>query len=56
MARSAYIYLVTKEDHPVAAFTVKWEMESWIERNPDTYEKFRMGDGLAGAKSPVEMT
>ena len=35
MARSSYIYLVRENNEPVAAFTVKHEMESWIGRNPD---------------------
>ena len=60
MARSSYIYLVTEKDQPVAAFTVKWEMESWVDRHPGIYRRFRMSDGLSGAigvgKSPVEMS
>ncbi len=55
MARATYIYLVTKDGEPIAAFTVKHEMESWIVRNPGTYNKFRMGDGGHGAKAPAEM-
>ena len=58
MARSSYIYLVTEKDEPVAAFTVKWEMLSWIEHHPGDYEKWRMSDGLYGDrddKFPVGM-
>jgi len=59
MARSAYIYLVTEDGEPVAAFTVKWEMEWWIERNPGEYRLFRMVDGRWAepiAKRPVAMS
>jgi len=58
VARSTYIYLVTVEDKPVAAFTVKWEMEKWINDNPGKYRRYRMGDGLymdRPSKRPVEM-
>jgi hypothetical protein len=55
MARSTYIYLVTSIGYPVAAFTVKREMEQWIRQHPSVYQKFRMGDGLSGKKEPVEM-
>jgi hypothetical protein len=57
MARSTYIYLVTADDAPVAAFTVKWEMEWWIAHNPGTYKRFRMSDGTYTdrEKRPVEM-
>jgi hypothetical protein len=33
MARSTYIYLVTMGSVPLAAFTVKHELESWVARN-----------------------
>ncbi len=65
MPKSTYIYLVTVEDKPVAAFTVKWEMEKWINDNPGNYRRYRMGDGLykfgctvhmdRPSKRPVEM-
>ena len=57
MARSTYIYLLMENDEPVAAFTVKWEMERWINHHPGTYKRFRMGDGLYTdrTKEPVEM-
>ena len=55
MARSTYIYLVTKDDAPVAAFTVKYEMEWWIANNTGTVKRWRMGDGKSGRKAPVEI-
>ncbi len=56
MARSSYIYLVTAGDKPVAAFTVKWEMEYWIMHNPGNYRRYRMRDGDKPAdKQPIEM-
>ena len=60
MARSSTIYLVMEDDKPVAAFTVKWEMEAWIKGNHNCYYKrFRMKDGDYGYcradKLPVEM-
>jgi hypothetical protein len=49
-----------EDDKPVAAFTVKWEMEAWIKGNHNCYYKrFRMKDGDYGYsradKLPVEM-
>ena len=61
VARSTYIYLLMDKadwDMPVAAFTVKWEMESWIINNPGTYVRLRMRDGLypdRTGKQPVGM-
>lgn len=55
MARSSYIYLVTDNSEPIAAFTVKWEMASWIRRHPGNYQRFRMADGLYPNKQPVAM-
>lgn len=47
------------DQNPVAGFTVKHEMKTWLERNLDerTAEEFRiwrLSDG--GHRSPVEMT
>jgi hypothetical protein len=58
MARSSYIYLVTEMEKPVAAFTVKWEMEWWIIHHPGTYKQFRMRDGsnTPQDKLPIEIT
>ena len=53
MARSHYIYLVWRGDrkfprhfvrsHPVAAFTVKHELISWLEKCTDPYkEEFKV--------------
>jgi hypothetical protein len=60
MARSSTIYLVMQHGIPIAAFTVKWEMNAWIKRNPGCcYRRFRMKDGDYGYsledKSPVVM-
>lgn len=56
MSRSTYIYLVMKDNTPVAAFTVKWEMQWWIERHPSTYTILRMRDGTHADKGePVIM-
>jgi hypothetical protein len=44
MARSYNIYVVTAptecgaESRPVAAFTVKHELESWVKRNQDKFD------------------
>ena len=57
MARSSYIYLVTEMEKPVAAFTVKWEMEWWIIHHPGAYKQFRMRDGdIPQDKLPIEIT
>jgi hypothetical protein len=48
MARSSYIYLVTQKGSgvPVAAFTVKRELGSWLwEQDMSRYRAFRMKDG-----------
>ena len=36
MARSSYVYVVTRLGEPVKAFTVKHELLTWIERNYDS--------------------
>jgi hypothetical protein len=54
MARSSYIYLVLGLQGEVeAAFTVKHEMRTWLERNPGDYELWRIGDG--GTRPPTRM-
>jgi hypothetical protein len=57
MARSTYIYIVVEVDYEgdniLAAFTVKHECQTWIERNPRdklTRDVIRMYDG--GSPSP----
>lgn len=34
MARSTYVYVVVVLDTPIAAFTVKHELLSWLNRHP----------------------
>ena len=54
MARSTYIYLVTGALRlPVAAFTVKHELKTWLARNPGEYEFWRIGDGGYGREPTV---
>jgi hypothetical protein len=55
MARSTYIYLVTKDGSPVAAFTVKHELATWLSRNQGDYVLYRIGDGLRQSKPPTIM-
>lgn len=50
MARATYIYIVTEGNRPVAAFTVKHELKTWLERNPGDYVLWRGGDGLSDKK------
>lgn len=46
MARSTYIYFVQgRQGEPVAAFTVKHEMMTWLEQNPGDYTLWRLSDG-----------
>lgn len=49
MARSSYIYIALDDALPVAAFTVKWELERWLSRQEDArfLDVFRMKDGEA---------
>lgn len=53
MARSAYIYVVTTyRDDLVVAFTVKHELQSWLDQRPtEHYQVWRMSDGAR--RSPV---
>lgn len=62
MARSCYIYAATvsSQIEPVAAFTVKHELRSWLsglERTDDPLlsglRVFRMDDGPGGMKSEM---
>ena len=51
MARSTYIYIVIDAwQYPVAAFTVKHEMETYLERGlgPEKYQVLRVRDGGVG--------
>lgn len=48
MARSTYVYVVllAEDNLPVAAFTVKHELKTWIEMRPsEKYRIFRVRDG-----------
>lgn len=48
MARSSYIYVLFRDGLPndlVGTFTVKHEMETFIERNPGIYYAERYRDG-----------
>jgi hypothetical protein len=55
MARSSYIYLVVGGIVPIAAFTVKHECLSWLERckvaspGADSWRVFRFRDGHGDA-------
>ena len=46
MARSEYVYVVTQHGNPIAGFTVKYEMEGWLnERDgplPSSVRVFRI--------------
>ena len=56
MARSTYVYVVTIVGvvPPVAGFTVKHEMMTWLERHPGDYRIWRLSDG--GHRISVEIT
>jgi hypothetical protein len=54
MARSSYVYVVMNGDIPVAGFTVKHELVTWLGRNPGDYVIYRLGD--KGSRPPVIMT
>jgi hypothetical protein len=58
MARSTYVYVVISNDNglPVAGFTVKHEMKTWLERNLGDYTIWRLADGLRHDRAPVNMT
>lgn len=52
MARSTYIYLAIDEGMPLAAFTVKYELQDWFDKQTDdalqTIYIYRMRDGEGG--------
>lgn len=56
MARSKYIYLVVpkmpgNDGLPIAAFTVKYESQSWVRKHAlgiDAFERYRFVDGCDG--------
>jgi len=50
MARSTYVYVVLRDGEPVAGFTVKHELKTWLERNPGHDQVWRLGDG--GGRPP----
>lgn len=54
MARSTYVYVVLDHVGPVAGFTVKHEMVTWLERNPGEYLIYRLSDG--GHRPAIVMT
>lgn len=52
MARSDYVYVVTKEKDVLAAFTVRHELASWMYRRCDQdVTVSRVSDGLTGGDS-----
>jgi hypothetical protein len=55
MARSTYVYVVMDGTEPVAGFTVKHEMATWLERNPGDYTIWRLSDGLMQSRPPAIM-
>ena len=59
MARSSYIYVVDDDGHPVAAFTVKHELVSYLrEVKPAAlwfYSVHRLRDGLIDRVLPVHL-
>lgn len=58
MARSSYIYIVMGaiSRKPVASFTVKYELLTWLRtrRGLSTIRVFRTGDGISQDR-PVEL-
>lgn len=53
MARSTYVYIVISDDKPVAGFTVKHEMVTWLLNNQGKYTIYRLSDG--GHSTSAEM-
>jgi hypothetical protein len=45
MARSTYVYVILNHDIPVAGFTVKHEMMTWLERHQGRFVIYRLSDG-----------
>lgn len=59
MARSTYIYVVTDARKQIlAAFTVKHELVSWLERQVSLtgHNVWRVADGGWARKPPADMT
>lgn len=58
MARSSYIYVVTGvlDYEPVAGFTVKHELVSWLKDHPDDHFVWRIPDGRYSKRKPVDIT
>jgi hypothetical protein len=48
MARSTYVYVVLRGGEPVAGFTVKHELLTWLEHHHGNHVVYRLGDGGAG--------
>lgn len=58
MARSTYVYVVVDTDgNIVSAFTVKHEMQSWLNRHKGDHRVWRVRDNDTTHKyPPVEIT
>lgn len=64
MARSTYVYVVESTPdggyywHPIAAFTVKHELITWLRRRESEHDKLmltRFPDGDYGHRGPAKM-
>lgn len=57
MARSNYVYVVIEQGIPVAAFTVKYEMERWLGRHGEgrEFRVWRLRDNGSPDNGPVEI-
>ncbi len=56
MARSTYIYLVLSNNKPVAAFTVKYEMEEFVWNYQYAVNILRFRDNGDETDLPVDIT
>jgi hypothetical protein len=58
MARSSYVYVVMNGfREPVAGFTVKHELLTWLTDNrQDGYRVWRIRDGRFANTSPIDVT
>lgn len=60
MPRSSYLYLILVEGIPEAGFTVKYECESYLNRNYPKHNSrikiFRLPDGDSRLKSAKDIT
>ncbi len=56
MARSTYIYIVLSDNKPVAAFTVKHEMEEFIWNYKYAVNILRLRDNGDEKDLPVDIT